>query len=188
MPTERSPSRRGGFKTVYDALQLDNCPNITSRPATGDVFVSPTFPTPTDGTVLYVDANVTVAGGDGSKANPFRTLAAAVAAAARLPTSAWPATVVLRAGVHPVDEAGIVLTANHSGLTIQNFEGESVAISGAVQVPTATDRWSLHRAATNTWRLDLNDWAEIPEESFGMRVGLGRASDNSVNYNNSRVQ
>jgi len=114
---------RGEFKTVFDALQLSRCGLVP--PAAQDVYVAPRFATPTRGAVIFVDANNTGARrGDGSKAEPFSTLRAAVAAAEGKPA----ATIVLRAGIHYTE--GVVLTVLHSGLTIQNFEGENASVSG----------------------------------------------------------
>ena len=114
---------RGTFKTVFDALQLSRCGLVP--PAAEDVYVAPRFATPTSGAVIFVDANNTGAHrGYGSKAKPFSTLRAAVAAAEGKPA----ATIVLRAGIHYTE--GVVLTVLHSGLTIQNFEGENASVSG----------------------------------------------------------
>lgn len=165
---QKTMPRRGSFKTVYDALQLQDCPSsrspsntttantttttTTDPPAVQDVYTPPTFPTPTDGTVIYVDAGA-AAGGDGSKASPFASLELAVEGVAGAGAAAG-ATIVLRAGTYYT--GGILLTHQHSGLTIQNYEGEDAAVSGAVQVPIkSADKWAVHSTATNTWRLDL---------------------------------
>jgi hypothetical protein len=159
---------RGSFKTVFDALQLQKCENMnaTSVPATEDTYIAPKFHTPTQGVVIYIDAHVS-SGGDGSKAHPFSTLEAGIDAAAKV--AAELVTVLLRGGIYHTK--GIVLSAAHSGLTIQNFDGEDAVISGAVPVPVSKEMWSLHVASTNTWRLDLSGWQEMPLETFGMRVG-----------------
>ena len=68
--------------------------------------------------------------------------------------------------------AGVVITAAHSNLTIQNHEGADAVVSGAVPVDTSSP-WSLHNRATNTWRLDTSKQS-LPTE-FGMRVGTQRA-------------
>ena len=162
--------RRGSFKTAYDALQLHTC-NV-SAPPTEDVFVAPHFPTPTNGEVIYVDAKAAT-GGDGSNTKPFSTIEAAVEAAGKGDGSGS-ATIVLRAGRYYT--AGIVLSAEHSNLVIQNFEGEEVSVTGALAVPIKNRAsWVVHNVSTNTWRLDLADWREIPSETFGMRVGVRRA-------------
>jgi hypothetical protein len=162
---------RGSFKTAFDALQLQKCDNINaSVPATEDAYAAPKFSTPTQSAVIYVDANASH-GGDGSKSHPFFTLEAGTDAAAKVATQV---TIVLRGGVYYTK--GIVLSAAHSGLTIQNFEGEEATVSGAIPVPVSKDKWSLHAASTNTWRLDLSAWQEMPLETFGMRVGSDSVS------------
>lgn len=72
--------RRGGFKTVYDALQLHTC-NITP-PAGLDVFVPPRFDTSASNGVIFADARAAAGTGDGSKAHPFAALGARLANAA----------------------------------------------------------------------------------------------------------
>jgi hypothetical protein len=146
---------RGSFKTVFDALQLQRCNNVTA-PATEDTHTAPYFATPRTTTVIFVDSNAS-GGGDGSKVRPFSTLEAGIHAAAK---GKAPVTVVLREGAYYTE--GIVLSAQHSGITIQNFEGEEAVVTGAVKVPVSKTKWSLHRATTNTWRLDLADWDEQP--------------------------
>ena len=93
--------------------------------------VPPHYPTPptTSGSVtVYVDAAASAAG-DGSKTKPYSSVAAAVEAAGGGETHAGSTTknvtIVLRAGVYY--EKQMLLTTNHSGLTIQNFEGERVS-------------------------------------------------------------
>ena len=141
------------------------CPNVTAPPTTEDRYTAPNFPTPTTGVVIYANA-AAAAGGDGSAAKPFSSLEAAVAAAAR--AASKNTTIVLRAGTYYT--RGIVLSHLHSGLTIQNYQGEDVAVSGAVPVPASKAKWAVHNPATNTWRLDLSGWSDLPAETFGMRV------------------
>ena len=85
---------RGGFRTAYDALQLDVCG--VPAPPEQDTYTPPTFATPTRGALIYADAGAAAAGGDGSVAKPFRTLEAAVDAAAA--AAPGPKTIVLKAG------------------------------------------------------------------------------------------
>ena len=159
--------RRGEFKTVYDALQLWRC-NVTA-PAATDGYIPPRYATPTQGTVLFVDASAT-GDGNGSKAKPFATLEAGVDAAAAVNGAV---TLVLRKGKYYT--AGIVLTTAHSGLTIENFEGEEAVVSGAISVPVSQAQWSPHNTQTNTWKLDLSGWPALPAQTFGLRVGTERA-------------
>ena len=156
----------GEFQSAYDALQLQACG--VPRPAAPDTYVAPTFPTPTQGHVLWVDGG-TGGGGSGNATNPFLDLDAAVAAAGAL---AGPVTIVLKAGRYHTP--GIVLSKQHSGLTIQNDDGAEVTVSGAVPFKTPRAKWTVHNSTTNTWRFDATDMA-LPAESFGMRVGERRA-------------
>ena len=131
-----------------------------------DAFKAPRFATPASGKLIYADASA-ASGGDGSKAKPFRSLDAAVAAA----TAPGPKTILLRAGRYHT--AGVVLTPSHSDLTIQNEDGAEVVGSGAVPVANSKGKWSVHDKATNTWKLDTAG-QNLPTE-FGMRVGTKRA-------------
>jgi pectin methylesterase-like acyl-CoA thioesterase len=92
-------------------------------------YVPPNYPTPSEGKTIYVNASA-AAGGDGSEGTPFSTLEAAVQAVAGAGAGASTTTIVMREGTYYT--GGIVLTHVHSGLTIQNYEGEDVAVSGAV--------------------------------------------------------
>lgn len=162
--------QRGSFKTAFDALQLQGCG--IPVPSTQDKFVPPRFP-PAGKRTLYVDANATAQNGDGSLLKPFSTLDEAIHAAGQ-GTGAAGVTVELRAGTYRT--AGITLTHIHSGLTIQNHQGEEAIVSGAVVVPSAKDRWAVHSSLTNTWRLDLKGVSGMPAEAFGMRIGTQRAT------------
>ena len=200
---KRTLPRRGSFRTVFDALRLQEC-NVTAPPV-HDVYTPPRFATPSAVEhVFWVDANASY-GGSGSKTSPFVRakslpfccastvflskivsfrvrsiphqvkLEVAVEAAAE---SGPGATIILRAGRHYT--GGIVLTARHAGLTIQNFEGEHAVIAGAVRVPVSKAKWMAcpdlgqkcpGAGESNTWRLDLSGWADLPAQTFGMRIG-----------------
>ena len=162
--------RRGSFRTAFDALQLEAC-GLT-RPAEEDAYAPPRFPTPTDGALLFVDPHAAAAGADGSKSRPFASLEAALAQAAAGGGDGRRRTLLLRRGVYR-PRATLRLTAAHSDLTIQNYEGEEVTVSGAVPVTARKDAWSLVDRDTNLWRLDVKGQQLSP--SFGMRVGPRRA-------------
>lgn len=164
--------QRGSFKTAFDALQLQECG--VPVPSVQDKFVPPRVsPPPASAKTLYADANASH-GGDGSLLKPFATLEEAVDAAAAHGAEVGSVTIELRAGTYRT--AGITLTHAHSGLTIQNYQGEEAVVSGAVAVPSAKDRWTVHNALTNTWRLDLKGVSGMPADAFGMRVGTQRAT------------
>eukprot|EP00039_Didymoeca_costata_P002357 m.59603 g.59603 ORF g.59603 m.59603 type:complete len:982 (-) comp11259_c0_seq3:95-3040(-) len=158
---------RDQFRTAFEALQLQAC-GLTP-PAKYDMYKPPSFETPNVDINIYVDGNSTVAG-DGTKEKPFATLEQAVAAAGQQNRGSKK-TILMKAGVYRT--AGIVLTTEHNGLTIQNFNGENVVVSGAVPVENHQEKWTLHNKETNTWKLDMEGQG-ITEE-FGMRVGTQRA-------------
>ena len=111
---------RGEFATAYNALQLARCG--VPPPTTTDTFTPPRLPTP-PGQNWFVDP-AAAPGGDGSLAAPFATIEQAVAAATTdSDRGATSRAVLLRAGIHRT--AGVVLTPAHSGLTIQNYNGEA---------------------------------------------------------------
>ena len=130
---------RGDFKTLYDALQLQHCNVSAPRPTQLDAWTPPTFATPAAG-ALFVAPDAP-SGGDGSKAKPFGTLAAAVAAAAGRPR----ATILLRAGTHHSGQ--LELGAQHSGLVIQNFEGEHAVVSGGVPLAASKAAWKPYNVS-----------------------------------------
>ena len=127
---------RGSFGTLFEALQLQFC-NL-STPATMDAYIAPHLATPDAATTFYVDANAALgARADGSQARPFPTLGAAVSAAANKQN----ATVLVRGGTYHLS-APLQITTAHSGLTIQNYEGEKVTVSGGVAFTLPRRAWS----------------------------------------------
>ena len=80
--------------------------------------------------MLYCDPSA-APGGDGTQLRPFSLVAEAVRAAAGVPAS----TIVLRGGVY--HERMVVLGPEHSGLTIQNYQGEHAVVSGAAPLARA---------------------------------------------------
>ena len=93
---------RGEFRSVFDALQLHVCG--VAVPAEHDVFKPPTFPTP-PGRVWHIDAAAAAAGADGSKAKPYATLEAGIAAAGSVAPGSK--ALLLRAGTYHTP--GVVL-------------------------------------------------------------------------------
>jgi len=127
---------RGGFRTLFEALQLQFC-NMTT-PATYDKFVPPKLVTPA-GITIYVspdgkDSNF------GTKDSPFATIQRAVQA------TAWKgeATILLRAGRHFIDKT-VDIGSEHSGLTIQNFEGEDAEVTGALSFSLSKSAWHPYK-------------------------------------------
>jgi hypothetical protein len=131
---------RGKFRTLFDAMQLQFC-NV-STPSAVDTYSPPLLPTPRAGKLIFASASA--AGddeaADGSAARPFATLSRAVAAAADVPNS----TILVRGGSYFLTEP-LRLTAAHSGLTIQNFEGERVEVSGGVNFSLPRSAWKPYK-------------------------------------------
>ena len=114
-------------------------------------------------------------GGDGSRGRPFGTLAAAAAAAAGPAGAGAHVTLLLRGGTYRLAEA-LQLGPGHSNLTIQNYGGEAVSISGAMPVNvTSKHAWSLANASTNTWKLDIAGQAGQLFPNYGLRWAGRRA-------------
>ena len=122
--------KRGDFRTLFEALQLHDC-NLET-PKEMDVFTPERFPTPFD--AVFADATKGEDGNKGTEAAPVKTIAKAVA----LATGAN-ATVVLRAGTYHTDT--VQISTMHSGLTIQNYNGESVTVSGGVPLRIPKTTW-----------------------------------------------
>jgi len=117
------------FQQLADALngaREAQCHNVTIPSDVPSNF-RPKFPVPTKGSIFYV----AVDGKDsnpGSMKAPFGTLAKAVDATRK--ASAKPGTIVLRAGSYLLSDT-ILLGPSDSELTVQNYNGEEVWLSGA---------------------------------------------------------
>ena len=140
---ELLPSR-GEFSTLFDALQLSACGH--TRPVGTDEYVPPTFTTPHGS--LFVDAAAGADTNHGSMDKPLRSLEAAVKATAGRSN----ATIVLREGMHRINRT-IELGTAHTNLTIQNFEGEHAAVSGAALLEIAPSAWQPYKIGTGKWVL-----------------------------------
>jgi hypothetical protein len=68
--------QRGSFRTLFEALQLQEC-NLDT-PAEYDTFTPPIFPTAAGS--LYVDATAGSDTNSGTEGSPFKSIVAAVAA------------------------------------------------------------------------------------------------------------
>ena len=84
---------------------------------------------------------------------------------------AGPKTIVLKEGTYYT--RGVVLTTAHANLTIQNYEGAAVAVSGAVPILNSKPGWSIYNTTTNTWRLSTK--GQHLAEGYGLRVGDTRS-------------
>ncbi len=164
--------RRGSFKTLFDAMQLDACgvegPNELDawHPPAG----SPVSPA---GKVLYVDATNGSDSAAGSQSAPLKTIGAAIDKAtehlANSGAESAKATVVLRKGVyHGCDGKGHVcrLGPAQSGLTITNEAGEDATVTGGEPLAIAASDWKpVHKttpAGGTKWKdmKGMNDVAD----------------------------
>lgn len=121
---------RGDFRTLFEALQLQDCGLTT--PAEMDEFKPPSFTAPAD--AIYVDAASGSDSAVGTAAAPLKSIQAAVAKA-----QGSKATVVLKAGTYYTDT--VQIGKEHSGLTVQNAPGEAVTVSGGVPLSVAASDW-----------------------------------------------
>jgi hypothetical protein len=155
--------RRGTFKTLFDAMQLEACG--VAGPAELDVWEAPMGAPPATGGI-YVDAAKGSDTAAGTSSTPLKTIGAAVKKATVLLSSdntqaAGKTTILLRAGVyHGCDGQGNVcaLGAAQSGLTITNVRGEDVTVTGGEPLAIAADDWK--RAAPPP--APGTKWKEMP--------------------------
>ena len=119
---------RGGFKSLFDALQLSNC-GLVDAPTIDDVWKQPDLEPPSpDDVVIYADAehgNDDLATRDGrSPQAPLRTLEAAVRESRKIVASISPGTEppqrhIVLTGRHHIAET-LQLSSADSGLHIRN--------------------------------------------------------------------
>ena len=172
-----------GFEDLFHALGLNvDCKDEVSPPtftAADRAPPSKYFPVsstaPGGGIALFVDFTKGSDSNAGSLSSPFKTVQAAVVAAANKPA----VTVNLRGGTHYLS-AAVQISAANRGLTIQNYLGEVVTVSGAV--PLVTPRWEKYNisgagAGANAWVADVSaaGFAEFPGLNIdGKRVTRAR--------------
>ena len=131
---------RGSFRTLFDALQLAFC-NLTT-PHKWDTYEPPMQTTTIAkgrSPILHVSTTGNDETADGSAAKPFGTIGAAVRAATNRA-----ATIVIHEGTYSVLKP-IHLSASHSGVTIQNYRGGRVNISGGVPFRVPKSAWRPYR-------------------------------------------
>ena len=130
--------RRGDFKTLFDALQLGNGCNVPEPKGPVDAWSPTKYPTPKSN-VIYADAaKGSDRTGSGSKSNPFQSIAKAVFAAKHH------TTILLRGGTYFTEQ--IELGTELSGLTIQNYDGERVTVSGGIPINITGQRlWKPYK-------------------------------------------
>ena len=140
---------RGGFRTLFDAMQLQACGLTPPSQDEEDEWSPPRFEASTDDLNVYCDSNAQQSG-DGSISRPFRTIAEAVVAVEKRPSPSQRATINLRKGTFYLSEQ-VVLTKVHSNLTIQNYNGEDVVVRGGVLLKTPKESWKRDKIVEEHW-------------------------------------
>ena len=116
--------QRGDFRTLFEALELQACGLDT--PASMDVWSPPTFSVASGQHSVFADAGKGDDANAGTMSSPVQTIAKAVEIAE---ANSGASTVLLRAGTYHVAQT-VQVTSND--LTIQNYNGERVVVSGGV--------------------------------------------------------
>lgn len=128
---------RGDFRTLFEALQLQHCDMKT--PAEFDHYTSPDFGAASATTSVFVsldgkDTN------DGTMKKPFASIARAVDAVKGKKNS----EILLRAGSYFVPEA-VNIGSESAGLTIRNYKGEDVEVTGGVAFTIPKSAWEVYK-------------------------------------------
>ena len=134
----------GQFEDLYWALGLNH--DCTSELPIPTFTAADRAPAPKlypAGTThaLFVDYTRGSDSNAGSLTSPFKTIQAAVDAAANRPG----ATVNLRRGTHYLTTP-VQISAANAGLTIQNYQAEAVVVSGAVHLQPKWQKYELPAA------------------------------------------
>ena len=129
---------------------------------------------------FYVDYATGSDSNGGTLAKPFKTIQAAVSAAADITK----ATVSLRGGTHYVT-ATVQISAANTGLTIQNHDGEVVVVSGAVPLQPKWAKYELPASniGANAYVADISGAGLTEFPGFhvnGVRVTRARYPNGNV--------
>ena len=135
---------RGDFRSLFESLQLQYC-NMTT-PAKMDGWVPPVAAPPAEGpTTVFVATDGDDAKGSGSKAAPFATLQKALSSLeGKGCASSATCTVAVRGGTYEL-AAPVEIGAAHSGITIENYNGEHATVSGGVAFTVPKAAWSPYK-------------------------------------------
>eukprot|EP01060_Flectonema_neradi_P036466 TRINITY_DN7008_c5_g2_i1.p1 TRINITY_DN7008_c5_g2~~TRINITY_DN7008_c5_g2_i1.p1 ORF type:complete len:938 (+),score=167.75 TRINITY_DN7008_c5_g2_i1:72-2885(+) len=146
---------RGDFPSLFDALQLQACGLSPPQQHEDSEWKAPKYETPADVPLtLFCDANAQKSG-DGSISSPFQTISEALAAVEKRPSSQSPAIINLREGTFYLSDQ-LLLTPAHSNLTIQNYNGENVTVSGGVPLSTPKQAWKKDLIIEEHWETVSN--------------------------------
>ena len=162
---------RGGFRTLYDALQLNACNGESAAaPPAHDVWTPLSEPLPNNQLVLLVDPTEpsSLLSNSPRPGARFRTVHAAVEASRTLRTEpGQPVTIALRGGVHHLNST-LHLGQADSGLTLRACPGEEATLSAAVPLVT---EWRPSSACRG--ELPAGCWeADLAGQGLGALTGL----------------
>ena len=132
--------RKGAFESLYNALGLNEECNgtLSSSPSQSPVRVAP---------VPNGAVHVSPTGKDGASCGSESAPCATIQHAADKAKASTGGTVVVHGGTYYLEQA-VLLTAAHSGLTIQAAAGEAPVISGGVRLQTT---WRAYNTSAATW-------------------------------------
>jgi len=157
---------------VYDALQLQKYCNDTVRPDTSKIpkLFPPSFKNVASKTNIYVDSNSGSDTNPGTMDQPLKTIASAVELSRK---AGKEPVILLRQGTFFL-QSPIYLDSRDSGLTIQNYAGEEVWLSGGVSLKDLA--WQPHQVDENAniWKADVKKYNL--DKVFALRVNGSRVS------------
>ena len=161
------------YQEIADALngaeEAQHC-NVSSG-VNFPIYKSPAFSVPSEAsTTYYVDAIKGSDSNSGTEASPFQTIPKAIMAAR---SSGPGAVIVLRSGTFYLTDT-IMLGANDSGLTIQNYANEDVVISGGKVIKPSWEEVNTQNSM-NIYKADLSSQG-IGSTMLGFRVNGTRAT------------
>mmetsp|Transcript_23005 Transcript_23005/g.69097 ORF Transcript_23005/g.69097 Transcript_23005/m.69097 type:complete len:905 (-) Transcript_23005:972-3686(-) len=135
---------RGDFGLLYDAMQLAACD--------GDASTSPREPGAYAARSHQTTGKTIVVALDGDDANPgtAQEPVATLAKGLELCSNEANCTVAARGGTYELSES-LLLTDKHAGLTLQNYDGENVTISGGVSFSISKDAWTAEAVYPPRW-------------------------------------
>ena len=130
----------------------------------------------------------------GSLTKPFRTLqaavnAAAAAAASLEPSASIAATINLRGGTHYLAATVQIAASQLSSLVVQNYNGEVVVVSGATPLPNVKwEPFNVTPGISNMYSADLASYSALAGEGVpgfqvgGLRVTRARFPNGNPEY------
>lgn len=163
------------FQQLADALngaeEAQNCHvTVPYNPRYNQNRV-PTFGLPRASAVFYVDAEHGSDSNPGTQQAPFKTIGFAVKATR---ASVPPSTIVLRKGTFYLEDT-ITLNSIDSGLTIQNFNGEEVWISGGMAIQPEWKPFNVSKKPS--WIVQQNENAIYGDRPTPGRIAINGTCD-----------